>query len=264
MSTLAIRPLNLELQAIAKEQLNEEPEKIEEILKVLKEWIKKSPHLLARTDDQFLVTFLRGCKYSLERVKQKMDLYYTLRTHIPELFSDRDPFNEKMQAIIKLGIGLPLPSASPGSPRIMLFRFGAYDATVYTIQEIMKVTMMLIDILMLEDDNLAVAGQSGVIDLAGVTVHHFMQMQPSLMKKMSMMGQDASPIRQKGVHYINAPKSFEKIFNVLKGFLNEKMKSRVRRTLLPCKEKSLLFQLSRFRFTFIRLSIRFTVSFHGS
>lgn len=228
MSTLAIRPLSASLQAVAKEQLHEEPERINESVEAFREWIKKSPHLKARTDDQFLVTFLRGCKYSLERAKQKFDMFYTLRTHVPEMMEGRDPHDEKIAAIIKLGVGLPLPlTESPSSPRLMLIRPGAYDAHKFTIQEVMKVSTIVNDILMIEDDNFTIAGQIGVIDLANVTLAHFMQMQPSFVKKMTMFMQDGSPIRQKGIHYINAPKSFEQLFNMFKSFMNEKMQSRV-------------------------------------
>ncbi len=62
MSAPAIRPLNPSLQAVAREQLYEESHKIQENLDILKEWIRKSAHLRTRTDDQFLITFLRGCK----------------------------------------------------------------------------------------------------------------------------------------------------------------------------------------------------------
>jgi len=100
---LDIRPLNSSLQIIARDELNEDPERIQEVLDAFREWIKKSQHLKARTDDQFLVTFLRGTKYFLERTKQKFEMYYTLRTHIPELIHGRDPMDPKMRAIIKLG-----------------------------------------------------------------------------------------------------------------------------------------------------------------
>jgi CRAL/TRIO domain len=204
MSTLAIRPLTASLQAVATEQLHEQPERIKDNLEAFREWIKKSPHIKARTDDQFLVTFLRGCKYSLERAKQKLDMFYTLRTHIPEMMESRDPQDEKIAAIIKLGVGLPLPlTESPGSPRVMLFRPGAYDASIYNMPEIMKVSTMVNDILMVEDDNMMVAGQVGVIDLANVTFAHLIQMQPAFIKKMTMLMQEGSPIRQKGIHYIN-------------------------------------------------------------
>lgn len=229
MSAPAVRPLNISLQAIAREQLHEEPDALRENLNILKEWIRKSAHLRTRTDDQFLVSFLRGCKYSLEMSKKKIDMFYTLRTHIPEMIGDRDPLNEKLQQIIKLGVGLPLPDTeSPGSPRIMLIRPGIYDANQFTIQEVMKVSTMVNDILMVEDDNTVVAGQIGIIDLQNVTIAHFIQMQPAFIKKMTMMWQDGMPIRQKGVHYINTPSTFEKIFNIFKSFMNEKMKSRVR------------------------------------
>lgn len=98
-----IRPLNDSLQIVAKEDLNEDPEKIDEALKTIREWIEVTPHLKARTDDQFLVAFLRGCRYNLEKTKKKLDLFYTLRTHIPELMLDRDPLDHKLNAIIKLG-----------------------------------------------------------------------------------------------------------------------------------------------------------------
>ena len=81
-----IRPLSDALQKVAIEQLNELPERIPADLEALKTWIKQQPHIKARTDDQFLLGFLRGCKFSLEKTKSKLDKYYTLRTKYPDLF----------------------------------------------------------------------------------------------------------------------------------------------------------------------------------
>jgi len=39
--------------------------------------------------DQFLLAFLRGTKFSLERAKEKFDRFYTLQGTIPEVFNDR-------------------------------------------------------------------------------------------------------------------------------------------------------------------------------
>lgn len=100
---LDIRPLCPSLQAVARDELGEDPDKLEEVLAEVRQWIEQAPHLKARTDDQFLMSFLRGCKYKLEKVKQKLDMFYTLRTHIPELLLDRDPLDPKIRAIIKLG-----------------------------------------------------------------------------------------------------------------------------------------------------------------
>lgn len=101
--SLEIRKLSPALQKIANDELFEDPSKISEMVQMLRDWIAKTPHLKARTDDQFLVTFLRGCKYSVEKTKQKIDMYYTLRTHIPEWFGDRDPQKMNVKEIIKTG-----------------------------------------------------------------------------------------------------------------------------------------------------------------
>jgi hypothetical protein len=94
-----IRPLSPELQKKAIKELNEDPARIEKDLEAFKEWIKKSPHLKGRTEDQILIAFLRGCKFSLEKAKQKYDLFYTLKTHMP-IFKNRDPTSEKNKYIL--------------------------------------------------------------------------------------------------------------------------------------------------------------------
>lgn len=42
--------------------------------------------------------FLR-CKKSVERAKDVLDMYYTLRTALPEIFSNRDPAQEWFKKI---------------------------------------------------------------------------------------------------------------------------------------------------------------------
>lgn len=98
-----IREISAELQEAAKRNLHEVPERIEADLAALKTWIDQQPHLNPRTDDQFLIAFLRGCKYSLEKTKSKLDKYYTLRTKYPELFNVTDVNDPKFREIHRLG-----------------------------------------------------------------------------------------------------------------------------------------------------------------
>jgi hypothetical protein len=98
-----IRELSPELQLVAKEELHEDPAQMPQMLEQFREWIKKSSHLNSRLDDQFLILFLRGCKYSLERAKQKLDMFYTVRTHAPELVGKRDGLDDRTLEILRLG-----------------------------------------------------------------------------------------------------------------------------------------------------------------
>lgn len=226
---LNIRPLHPSLQKKAIEELSEDPDRIQKDLEAFREWIKKSPHIKSRNDDQFLVNFLRGCKYSLERAKEKFELYHTLKTHVPELTKNRDPLNEKVLAAIKQGVGLPLPNLeSPDGPRYFLIRPGAYDPAKYTIEDIIKISTMLGDLMMYTDDNFIVAGQIGILDFTGVNISHFLQFNPTFIKKMTMLQQDAAPIRQKASHFVNMPAIALTVFNIFQSFANEKNKRRVR------------------------------------
>lgn len=37
------------------------------------------------SDDQWLAAFLRGCKHSLEKAKEKIDLFYSMKTIAPDV-----------------------------------------------------------------------------------------------------------------------------------------------------------------------------------
>lgn len=101
--TSNIRLLSKELQIKAETELNEVAGRLVSDVETFKNWIKKSAHLNGRTDDQFLLFFLRGCKFSLEKAKQKYDLYYTVRSGLPEIIGNRDPTDKKVLNLLKLG-----------------------------------------------------------------------------------------------------------------------------------------------------------------
>jgi hypothetical protein len=98
-----IRPLSEALAKKAATELNEKPDQIHSNLVAIKQWLQKMPHINARTDDQFLMIFLRSCKYRLESVKEKLDMFYTVRTALPKIIGKRDPLDEKTQKILQFG-----------------------------------------------------------------------------------------------------------------------------------------------------------------
>jgi len=98
----SIRSLSPELAKKAHDELGEVPERIDEDIETLRTWISKQPHLKARQDAQFLIAFLRGCKYSLEKTKLKLDNFYAMRGAVPELYKNRI-VGEKQLSILETG-----------------------------------------------------------------------------------------------------------------------------------------------------------------
>lgn len=222
-----IRPLPPLLALRAKEELNEVPERIDDDLKAFREWISKQSYLKARTDDQFLIAFLRGCKHSLEKAKHKLDMFYTMRGVVPELYSNRSVDDPKVLGILRSGclIRLPSPLGEDG-PRIHVTRYGMYDSQKYNIAEVLKTNTFLQEIQFIEDDNAMVKGFIEIIDFKGVTASHLIQFDLSLVKKLVALGDKAWPYRQKGFHFVNVSSSTEKILSLVRTFLSEKIKKR--------------------------------------
>lgn len=199
-----VRELTPVLAKQAEAELNEVPSRTEEDLKTLREWILKQAHLTARLgeeltvldhivvmthwdlcplDNQFLIAFLRGCKFSLERAKEKIDMFYTIRGAIPEFFSNRDPKSKELSKVIEKGLCLPLPKVDKkNNSRLLLIRQGAYDPNEINVMDVMKVSYMLSDLMMLEDDYTAIGGQTILVDLKGLSFGHLKQQSPTLLK----------------------------------------------------------------------------------
>jgi len=103
VGSLKIRPLSPELLEQAKKNVNEVPERREADVQAIRDWLKKQPHIIAEPSDQLIISFLRGCKFSLERTKEKLDMYYTMKTIVPEFFKNRDLNSPVLREIMNQG-----------------------------------------------------------------------------------------------------------------------------------------------------------------
>lgn len=103
MTKLNIRPLSIELKEKSYNELNETDERIEKDLEIIKEWLSKTSYMKSRTDDQFLIGFLRGCKFSIEKTKEKLDMFYSSRFIAPELYPKDKILDLDMVKILKKG-----------------------------------------------------------------------------------------------------------------------------------------------------------------
>ncbi|KAM3959080.1 LOW QUALITY PROTEIN: retinol-binding protein pinta-like [Aphomia sociella] len=219
---MTVRPLTVALQKKAQEEINENSKRMESDIAALKSWLAKQPHLRSvRPSDQWLIAFLRGSKFSIERSKEKMDMFYTLKSLVPEFFSNRDPLDSRIQEILKLGIFLPLRSCEGEDTfRTSIFRAGVFNPSTYHLSDLIKVSLMITEILMLEDDNFTVCGEQVIVDMKDVGIGILSQWTPTLAKIISCF-EKALPVRVKGNHIINTPTGFETAYAILRRFLGE-------------------------------------------
>ncbi|XP_066978643.1 alpha-tocopherol transfer protein-like isoform X7 [Macrobrachium rosenbergii] len=219
--------LSPELIQRAKDELNEDPERRAADIQHIRDWLKKQPHIKARTDDWTILRFLRGCKFSLEKTKQKIDMFYTCKSMCPEWYTNRDPQDKRLRAILEMGIFLPLPRIEPTQPLIVLGRPAIRDPYSSDMNDAAKVILLICDLLLEEDEAAVVTGIGVLMDSGTMTLAHASQLSPTIIKKAVIIMQEGYPMRPKGLNYINTPAAFDTVFNIFKSFMKEKMKKRI-------------------------------------
>ncbi|XP_061393123.1 clavesin-2-like [Musca vetustissima] len=223
-----IRPLPEALQKIACEELNEVPERIDQDLRDFRQWIERQRHLKARTDDQFLISFLRGCKYSLEKAKNKLDKYYTLKSKYPEFYTIQNIDDPRVIELYKMGIGLHLPTPlNENGPRIQYFRPGNYPTDKYTFTDVMAIANSFQELNMRFDDYCVVNGYIQILDMSSYTASHILQLTPNIVRKIFIFAEDALHLRQRAIHIINTSPTVDRLLNMIKSLMPVKQQQRL-------------------------------------
>lgn len=61
-------------------------------------------------------------KFSLQKVKEKIENYYTVRHSMVELLSNRDPLAPELNEYLKRGYWIVLPQKTPEKHRVTIFK----------------------------------------------------------------------------------------------------------------------------------------------
>ena len=236
-----------DIAAKIREELREpDADAVAKDVAAIREWLEKQPHLpkdmgkkltlkrsltvmnkiILFSDDGRLRTFLRGCKFSLEKVKQKLDMYYTMRTAIPEFFSNRDIDRPELAEIMDIADMPPLPGLTPKGYRVSCLRAVDRENMPSNVADGMKLALMIGDIRLFEE-LVGVGGDVYILDASVATPTHFAKFTPALVKKFLVCVQEAYPVKLKEVHVINISPLVDTIVSFVKPFLKEKIRERI-------------------------------------
>uniref|UniRef100_A0A1I8Q6S8 CRAL-TRIO domain-containing protein n=1 Tax=Stomoxys calcitrans TaxID=35570 RepID=A0A1I8Q6S8_STOCA len=219
-----IQPLKPELQRIANEELNEIPQRIPNYLQKLKQWITDQSHLKARTDDQFLVQFLRHSHYNLEEAKRRIEVFLTYKTKFP---SEVQFVSNRFREIYNLGCvtPLPIPLNDCGS-RIVFYRY-LYSPKIYRIEEILVVCNALNESLILSDPYACICGIIFVFDMSSASMAHIRHYTPAVVRRLVEFYEKSLPLTIRKICFVNVPLGAEHLFKLLSLFLGEELRRRL-------------------------------------
>ncbi|XP_073948139.1 alpha-tocopherol transfer protein-like [Choristoneura fumiferana] len=208
-------------------ELKEDLDTCDRDVALIRDWLKKQPHLPDDWEYPCLITFLRGSSYSLEKCKRKLDMYFTMRTACPEFFNNRDITRPELKEVFVNKVqGPPLPGVTPNGRRVTLVRGIHPNLDSQQITDTLKLALMIGDVRLTEE-KVGVGGDIYVLDAAVLGPSLLAKLSPSAIKKFMICVQEAFPVKLKEVHIINTSPIVERFVNFVKPFLKEKIRKRI-------------------------------------
>ncbi|BHF57876.1 hypothetical protein SprV_0100082200 [Sparganum proliferum] len=223
-------PLPSVLVKRASKELGEVQSQVGAHLESFRRWLSSMPHLKCRTDDTFLLAFLRHAKFNHSKAQKRLDNFCTFRTSesvgAPEWFNaEEDRLGVFMDfARRKL---LTVLGFTQDGVFCMLMKAANWSQYVSNPQELYKASQAFDDAFIC-DERVQIGGCAFILDFEGISKRDLMKFQDPHTAKLSMMYfQEALPFRIKKLIYLNMPKFFEVFFKAALTWLSEKMKSKV-------------------------------------
>jgi len=213
----------------AEKELKENPQQIQAHLTSFRRWLKSMPHLSCSSDDDFLLAFLRHSKYNHQKAQIRLDNYCTFRTSEslgrPDWFNEQDDDFELYKKVLDMRMSCPLGTLEDGT-FIVIIKMANYDFSV-PYQRLTQLNSRL-DERLLVTKGIQVAGIAPIFDFTGASAKQLkMMFSAKESKDHSKYYQEALPFRTRKMIFFNTPSFFENLFNLVRHYLNDKIRSRL-------------------------------------
>ncbi|XP_047353556.1 alpha-tocopherol transfer protein-like [Vespa velutina] len=219
-----------------KEAFNKNPNLKESDLQIIRAWLDKQPHL-PKIEDIYLILFLNSNYYQLERTKTTIDNFYTIRTHVPEFFSNRDPFLKDIRTQFSVTSHIPLKKMTNEGYQIIFGNMIDPEPSHYIFYENIKYFFMVVELA-----NIKTGPTNGLVyvgDVQNLSLGHIGRINLMGIKKFLYFIQEAAPIRLKQIHIINSTPAMEVLLNMCKPFMKKELYEMIHFSTLESLEKFL-------------------------
>ncbi|KAJ8977847.1 hypothetical protein NQ317_004627 [Molorchus minor] len=153
-------------------QSNRTKEEFKEGVDTLKVWLKTQPHLPESPSDEMLECFYVLSKFSVESAKLKLDMYYSIRSILPEFYENKNPKLPNMQKIANVTCTIPLPKLTKDGYRVVLTKWLDDDPENFNPYDFFSHINSVAEVRLQEDVSI---GDIVIYDLGLVKFGHFLK-----------------------------------------------------------------------------------------
>ncbi|XP_023025312.1 alpha-tocopherol transfer protein [Leptinotarsa decemlineata] len=200
-------------------------ENLNEDINILKRWVASQPHLPEIPNDHMMTCFLIMNKFSIENAKQKIDMYYTMRTLFPEFFLDKHPLSPHIQNTMNDLCFIPLPKATDEGYRVTIIQAFHDNTENFDICNYFSLTYSITEVRFQEDYPV---GDVIIYDFSNLRMGHLVQFTPTIMKKTAAILEKTFNNNIKQVHCVNYPSFAEPVINLSMKMVKPKLAERFR------------------------------------
>ncbi|XP_055606774.1 clavesin-1 [Uranotaenia lowii] len=212
---------------IARKELREDKAIRDQSLEQMREWIKQNQDIEnVRTDDLFLLKFLRTKKFSVFMAQQMILKYLNLRKIHMNLMSPLDYLSPKLLKLIDNGYMVVSPVRDKNGRRVIIGIARNFDPHENDSVEMSRVNALTYETLQ-EDHQNQIVGYVHVGDFKGMTAAHVSCWNPTDFLRMVKWGEQSIPMRHKEIHLVNIPQAVKYVIEAGKSMVSKKMKDRL-------------------------------------
>ncbi|XP_072395572.1 alpha-tocopherol transfer protein-like [Diabrotica undecimpunctata] len=193
-------------------------------IQILKEWCETQKHFPEIPDDNMLEFFLTNCKYSIEKAKKNIDMYYTLPPLIPEVYEKGHPnLPDYQKKVENFGMIVTMPKLTDSLQRVSIFAIKE-DSTHF---DPMMMVTHLQNVYEIRTHVDLVMGEVLIMDGSNLKMGHVLKYTPIVFKTIVLILQNIMRNRIKEIHIFHYPPYINIIMAVAKGILKKKLYDRI-------------------------------------
>ncbi|CAG9858088.1 unnamed protein product [Phyllotreta striolata] len=199
---------------------------VKEYLEIIKEWLKTQHHLPEMPGDNMIEFFLTNCKYSVEKTKGNLDMYYTMRNLMPSMYRNMHPCKpQEIQPALNTGMIAVLPKLTQDLYRITVLKYKKFDDVSYDMTKFMAHCLNnLFEIRIHEDLTM---GEIFIISHEHADLNVLSKLTPVLLKNIAQILEKVHCNRMKALHLLNPPAYVDTIISIFKRFLPKNLQERI-------------------------------------
>ncbi|XP_050501929.1 alpha-tocopherol transfer protein-like [Diabrotica virgifera virgifera] len=210
--------LKAALQSYQKTERN-----LEEYITVITNWFKTQRHIPEIPERNMIINFLLMNKFVIQSTKEKLEMYYSIRTIIPEFFQGKHPCSDHMQKSTDKIYFIPLPKVTERGYRVVIIKCKESPENFH-VCDFFAHTYNVSEIRLNED---VAVGDILVYDFENLKVGHFLKITPVIIKKSTIVLEKVFSNRVKQIHILNTPTYASTTIAISKKMMKPKIASRI-------------------------------------